>query len=167
MKIATIAVMLLCILAILRMWTSREDAIARKLAAPSGVQVVTRSGSLDNTPLTTGTLKTLEKRFRTPISEFLSRQEILNGMSAAEISQQLSSSSHLVTDNGKQLAIFRWKMAVSNPTDRIFIVLAYGGHDDQTHRVLCLDRKPIDITGGRCGNMISSVFHMRIQDAVQ
>ena len=166
MIIAAIAAMLLCVLAIIRRWINRGNAAANQLTAPAGVQVVVRSGPLDGMPVTSANLPELEKRFRTPISKFLSQQEILHGIPASDISQQLSASSRLVTGNGQSIALFHWQMMAPNHTDRVSMVLAYGNRDGQTYRVLCLDRKPVDTTDGHCGNAITSTFHMKVSDTV-
>lgn len=167
MKIAAIIAMLLCVLAIIRMWINRENAVANRLMAPTGVQVVTRSGSLDKMPITAANLSKLEKRFRKPVAKFLSQQDVLQGMSATDINQQLSASSRLVTDNGQSIALFHWQMTASNHTDRVYMILAYGNHNGRTHHVLCLDQKNIDTTSGKCGNAIAAVFHMDMQATVQ
>ncbi len=167
MKIVAVAVILLCVLAIIRMWTNRQDVIAQKLAAPTGVQVIIRSSPLDKLPITAGTLPELEQQFRTLVVKFLSQQEILYGLSASDINQRLSVSSNLVTDNGQSIALFHWQATAKNLKDQVFMTLAYGSRDAQTHRILCLDRKPIDITEGQCANAIASVFHMKIQKAIQ
>ena len=166
MKIIAIAAMLLCVLAIIRMWINRENAVTNRLTAPAGVQVAVRSSPLDNVPVTTANLPELEKRFRTPVSQFLSQQEILHGIPASDIRQQLSASSRLVTGNGQSIALFHWQATAPNHADQVFMILAYGNRDGQTHRVLCLDRKPVNTTDGRCGNAIASVFHLKVPDTV-
>lgn len=162
MKIAAAVVMLLCILAIIRMWTSRQDAIAQKLTSPAGMQVISRSGPLDKRPLTADTLPELERQFRQPVIKFLSQQEILQGMPEPAINQSLSVTSDLVTVSGQSIALFYWQATSSNHKDKVFLTFAYGNHGSQTHRILCIDRKPIDMTSGRCGNTVATVFHLDV-----
>lgn len=163
MKIAALVVMILCVLAVLRMWTSRQDAIAHKLSAPVGVQVITRSGPDAGTPVTAANLPKLEKQFRGPIAQFLSQQEVLQGMSASDLEKGLSASQRLVEENGRTVALFNWQVAPAKSQKGVFITLAYGSRDKQTHRILCLDSKPLDVSGGKCGDAIASAFHLRVK----
>ena len=163
MKIAALVVMILCVLAVIRMWTSRQDAIAQRLSAPVGVQVITRSAPDDGTPITVANLPKLEKQFRAPIAQFLSQQEVLQGMSASDIEKGLSTSQRLYEENGRSVALFNWQVVSAKSQKGVFITLAYGSREKQTHRVLCLDSKPLDVSGGKCGDAIATAFHLRVK----
>lgn len=163
MKIAAFVVMILCVLAVIRMWTSRQNAIADRLSAPVGVQVITRSGPDDGTPITASSLPKLEKQFRKPIAQFLSQQEVLQGMSVTDLEKGLSASQRLVEENGRSVALFNWQVASRNGGKGVFLTLAYGSRDQQTHRVLCLDSRPLDVSSGKCGDAIASTFHLRVK----
>lgn len=140
----------------------QQDAIAKQLVSSTNAQVIVREGPLDNIPLSHNRLSWLEKQFRQPLSVFLSQQEILKGMPANIIQQKLSASFRTITINKSTIALFNWHITSANKIDHIFISLAYGNLDKQTHHVLCLDNKPINVSTGQCGNTIASTFHIRM-----